>query len=216
MASDRLQDATPSPTPSTVLIGDPAPPPHPSIHTGDWRNKGIFPDPGFIWQKPAPKASLYKYGMEGTATPLILNLVQLIHWLPYVPAIMLAAHISTHAAQLQANCGVLALQVRPFPACVLLCVWFFASVNRPCVWRKISPGPMLPCNVAQVFCLMMAPVTQVFGSVMGIVMHEYVGWQVTEFKSPTVISDGTLGGRDHTFYADNDVSIYTNNNEWLR
>ena len=112
VASDRLQDATPSPTPSTVLIGDPAPPPDPSVHTGDWRNKGIFPDPGFIWQKPAPKASLYKYGMEGTATPLILNLVQLIHWLPYVPAIVLAAHISTHAVQLQANCGVSALQVR--------------------------------------------------------------------------------------------------------
>ena len=73
------------------------------------------------------------------------------------------------------------------------------------------------CDDAQVFCLMMAPVTQVFGSVMGIVMHEYEGWQVTEFKSPTVISDGAVvGSRDHTFYADNDVSIYTNNNEWLR
>ena len=87
-------------------------PPIPQCTPATGGTRAFFPDPGFIWQKPAPKASLYKYGMEGTATPLILNLVQLIHWLPYVPAIVLAAHISTHAVQLQANCGVSALQVR--------------------------------------------------------------------------------------------------------
>lgn len=50
----------------------------------------------------------------------------------------------------------------------------------------------------------------------GLALCRYEGWQVTEFKSPTVISDGTVSGREHTFFEDNAVSIYTNNNEWLR
>lgn len=92
-------------------VADQPPPPDPAIHAGDWRNKGIYSGGAWIWEKPAPKASLYKYGKQGTATPTILNIVQLIHCIPFVPAIILTSHISTHGAALQANCGVSPLQV---------------------------------------------------------------------------------------------------------
>lgn len=77
--------------------------------------QGIYPEPTWGWQKGAPKSSLYKYGTEHTATPTILNIVQLIHWIPFIPALILAAQISINGATLQKNCGISGLQV-----CLLL------------------------------------------------------------------------------------------------
>ena len=77
----------------------------------DWRSCDIYPSPAWGWSKPAPKASLVKFGMDGTASPAILNLVQLVHWVPFLFAIPLSNYILTNAATIIKTTGITSTQV---------------------------------------------------------------------------------------------------------
>ena len=121
---------------------------------------GYYPEPGWEWQKPEPKDYLVKHNLSRYAHPWILNLIELIHWLPFIPAFILAFNIFQHSTILSTNLGT---------------------------------------NI-QVFLLMVSPLIQTFGGLMGIVMHEYEGWQVACFQNPL----------------SSEFNIKSFNNEWLR
>jgi len=121
---------------------------------------GFYPPPGWEWQKPEPKTYLVNHNLAQYARGWILNLIELIHWLPFIPAFLIAFHIFQHSDVLSANFG----------------------------------------TDIQVFLLMVSPLIQTFGGLMGIVMHEYEGWQVACFQNPL----------------DTDFDIKSFNNEWLR
>jgi len=124
-------------------------------------NLGYYPDPGWEWQKPAPKRYLVDHHLDQYAQGWILNLVELVHWLPFIPTFILAYLIFQHADAL---------------------------------------NPLLGGSDLRVFLLLLSPLIQTFGGLMGITMHEYEGWQVACFQNPL----------------DSDVAIKDCNNEWLR
>jgi len=121
---------------------------------------GYYPEPGWEWQKPEPKTYLVKHDLAQYARSWILNLIELIHWLPFIPAFLLAFYIFQHSGTLSAKLG----------------------------------------TDIQVFLLMVSPLIQTFGGLMGIVMHEYEGWQVVCFQNPLAA----------------EFNIKSFNNEWLR
>jgi len=59
----------------------------------DWFSKGFPSSPSWGWNKAPPKTSLKEIGMEDTATPFMLNLVELVHWTPIIPAFLMAQSI---------------------------------------------------------------------------------------------------------------------------
>ena len=122
---------------------------------------GYYPSPGWEWQKPAPKASLVASKLDRFAQGWILNLVELVHWLPFIPTFILAYLIFHHSGDLK---------------------------------------PLLGDSDLRVFLLLLSPLIQTFGGLMGITMHEYEGWQVAFFKNPL----------------DCDFAVDHYNNEWLR
>ena len=121
---------------------------------------GYYPNPGWEWQKPDPKTYLVEHDLAKYARVWILNLVELVHWLPFVPTFILSFLIFQHSSELEALLG----------------------------------------SDMQVFLLLLGPLVQTFGGLMGITMHEYEGWQVVFFKNPL----------------DTDFEIRDCNNEWLR
>lgn len=122
---------------------------------------GYYPSPGWEWQKPEPKAYLVEHDLAKYARVWILNLVEFVHWLPFVPTFILSFLIFQHSSELQTR---------------------------------------LNGNDMQVFLLLLSPLIQTFGGLMGITMHEYEGWQVAFFQNPL----------------DTDFEIKDCNNEWLR
>jgi hypothetical protein len=58
-----------------------------------WFSIGFPSNPSWGWNKAAPKKSLYDIGMEHTANVFMLNLVELVHWAPIIPAFLMAQSI---------------------------------------------------------------------------------------------------------------------------
>jgi len=58
-----------------------------------WFSKGFPSNPSRGWNKAAPKKSLYDIGTAGTANAFMLNLVELVHWTPIIPAFLMAQSI---------------------------------------------------------------------------------------------------------------------------
>ncbi|MDC0832026.1 hypothetical protein AY599_26560 [Leptolyngbya valderiana BDU 20041] len=68
-------------------------------------NLGYYPEPGWEWQKPEPKTYLVEQDLAKYARGWILNLVELVHWLPFVPAFILSFLIFQHSSALKAILG---------------------------------------------------------------------------------------------------------------
>ena len=58
-----------------------------------WFSKGFPSTPSWGWNKAIPKKSLYDIGMAHTANSFMLNLVELVHWAPMIPAFLMAQTI---------------------------------------------------------------------------------------------------------------------------
>jgi hypothetical protein len=58
-----------------------------------WISKGYPSHPSRGWNKAQPKKSLCDIGMAHTASTFMLNLVELVHWTPLIPAFMMAQSI---------------------------------------------------------------------------------------------------------------------------
>jgi len=65
----------------------------------EWFSIGFPSNPSWGWNKPVPKTSLRDIGMAHTANTLMLNLVELVHWTPLIPAFLMAQSILNHSAQ---------------------------------------------------------------------------------------------------------------------
>ena len=59
----------------------------------NWFSIGFPSNPSWGWNKAAPKTSLYNINMAHTANAFMLNLVELVHWAPIVPAFLMASSI---------------------------------------------------------------------------------------------------------------------------
>lgn len=72
-----------------------------STNTGDsyfsvennWISVGYPSNPSWGWNKASPKKSLYDIDMAHTANVCMLNLVELVHWTPIIPAFLMAQSI---------------------------------------------------------------------------------------------------------------------------
>ena len=62
-------------------------------HDTKWFSKGFPSTPSWGWNKAIPKKSLYDIGMAHTANSFMLNLVELVHWAPMIPAFLMAQTI---------------------------------------------------------------------------------------------------------------------------
>jgi hypothetical protein len=58
-----------------------------------WFSIGYPSNPSWGWNKAPPKKSLYDIGMAHTANAFMLNLVELVHWTPIIPAFLMAQSI---------------------------------------------------------------------------------------------------------------------------
>ena len=58
-----------------------------------WFSIGFPSKPSWGWNKAAPKKSLYDIDMAHTANVFMLNLVELVHWAPIIPAFLMAQSI---------------------------------------------------------------------------------------------------------------------------
>jgi len=58
-----------------------------------WFSIGYPSNPSWGWNKAPPKKSLYEIGMAHTADTFMLNLVELVHWTPIIPAFLMAQSI---------------------------------------------------------------------------------------------------------------------------
>jgi len=58
-----------------------------------WFSIGFPSGPSWGWNKAAPKTSLYDIDMAHTANAFMLNLVELVHWTPIIPAFLMAQSI---------------------------------------------------------------------------------------------------------------------------
>ena len=59
----------------------------------NWISKGFPSNPSWGWNKAAPKKSLYDIGMAHTASAFMLNIVELVHWTPIIPAFLMAKSV---------------------------------------------------------------------------------------------------------------------------
>jgi hypothetical protein len=62
-----------------------------SLPAGD--SEGFPSNPSWGWNKAKPKKSLEEIGMANTASWFNLNLVELVHWTPVIPALLMAQSI---------------------------------------------------------------------------------------------------------------------------
>lgn len=58
-----------------------------------WFSIGYPSNPSWGWNKAYPKKSLRSIGMDYTANPFMLNLVELVHWAPIIPSFLMAQNI---------------------------------------------------------------------------------------------------------------------------
>lgn len=58
-----------------------------------WISTGFPSKPSWGWNKAPPKTSLLNIGMAHTANSFMLNLVELVHWTPIIPAFLMAQSI---------------------------------------------------------------------------------------------------------------------------
>ena len=58
-----------------------------------WISKGFPSNSSWGWNKAGPKTSLYDIGMAHTANTCMLNLVELVHWIPIIPAFLMAQSV---------------------------------------------------------------------------------------------------------------------------
>jgi len=58
-----------------------------------WFSIGFPSNPSYGWNKALPKTSLYPIDMSHTANAFMLNLVELVHWTPIIPAFLMAQSI---------------------------------------------------------------------------------------------------------------------------
>jgi len=58
-----------------------------------WFSIGFPSNPSWGWNKAAPKTSLYNINMAHTANAFMLNLVELVHWAPIIPAFLMAQSV---------------------------------------------------------------------------------------------------------------------------
>ena len=58
-----------------------------------WFSIGFPSNPSWGWNKAVPKKSLYDIGMAHSAHSFMLNLVELVHWAPIIPAFLMAQSI---------------------------------------------------------------------------------------------------------------------------
>ena len=65
-------------------------------NTNKWFSIGFPSNPSWGWNKAEPKTSLYDINMDHTANTLMLNLVELVHWTPIIPAFLMAQSILDH------------------------------------------------------------------------------------------------------------------------
>lgn len=59
----------------------------------NWFSIGFPSNPSWGWNKASPKKSLYDINMAHTANVFMLNLVELVHWTPIIPAFLMAQSI---------------------------------------------------------------------------------------------------------------------------
>ena len=64
-----------------------------------WFSIGFPSNPSWGWNKAAPKKSLYDIKMAHTANVFMLNLVELVHWTPIIPAFLMAQSILNNSDQ---------------------------------------------------------------------------------------------------------------------
>jgi hypothetical protein len=62
-----------------------------------WFSVGFPSNPSWGWNKALPKKSLYDINMAHTANASMLNLVELVHWAPIIPAFLMAQSILNHS-----------------------------------------------------------------------------------------------------------------------
>lgn len=65
----------------------------------NWFSIGFPFNPSWGWNKAIPKTSLYEIGMAHTANAFMLNLVELVHWTPIIPAFLMAQSVLNHSDQ---------------------------------------------------------------------------------------------------------------------
>lgn len=58
-----------------------------------WFSMGFPSNPSWGWNKASPKKSLVEIGMAHTASRFMLNLVELVHWAPIIPAFLMAQSV---------------------------------------------------------------------------------------------------------------------------
>ena len=58
-----------------------------------WFSTGFPSNPSWGWNKALPKSSLCNIGMAHTANTFMLNLVELVHWAPIIPAFLMAQSV---------------------------------------------------------------------------------------------------------------------------
>ena len=58
-----------------------------------WFSTGFPSNPSWGWSKAVPKTSLNNIGMGHTANAFMLNLVELVHWTPIIPAFLMTQSI---------------------------------------------------------------------------------------------------------------------------
>jgi len=63
----------------------------------NWFSTGFPSNPSWGWNKALPKKSLYNIGMDHTANAFMLNLVELVHWTPIIPAFLMAQSILSNS-----------------------------------------------------------------------------------------------------------------------
>lgn len=63
----------------------------------NWFSIGFPSNPSWGWNKAPPKKSLNDIGMAHTANTFMLNLVELVHWTPIIPAFLMAQSILTNS-----------------------------------------------------------------------------------------------------------------------
>jgi hypothetical protein len=69
----------------------------PSSDDETWFSKGFPWEPSWGWNKAAPKKSLYAIDMAHTANTFMLNIVELVHWAPIIPAFLMAQSVLSNS-----------------------------------------------------------------------------------------------------------------------
>lgn len=62
-----------------------------------WFSMGFPSNPSWGWNKAEPKESLYEIGMAHTASRFMLNIIELVHWAPIIPAFLMAQSVLSNS-----------------------------------------------------------------------------------------------------------------------